>query len=149
MVELLINHVTALRRDVEERRTSAGTVQVGVYRSIRPEHLAHAMVYLQTAIDLDKAGRTRVDVITDAPADEAEQTIHDIAIDIYKGITNLLAEVPASQLEDYLKRWEQADYQPPFPLSYKLDCVMKDGYRLEDIRKVMEDLIQDHMRKAA
>jgi hypothetical protein len=122
-VELLIDHITALKRDVETRRTASGEKQVGVWKNLRADHLAHAAVYLHVAIDIDRGSGFRVAVITEKPPDEEGQEQVDEKKPKQEdlvGIIALLAEVPKDQLRNYLGRYNSSDYQPPFPLSYKL-----------------------------
>jgi hypothetical protein len=121
-VELLIDHITALKRDVETRRTASGEKQVGVWKSLRADHLAHAAVYLHVAIDIDRGSGFRVAVITEKPPDEEDEQVDEKKPkqEDLVGIIALLAEVPKEQLRDYLGRYNSPDYQPPFPMSYKL-----------------------------
>ena len=49
-IELLIDQVTAIRRDVEVRKTLSGERQVAVWKKVRADHFAHSMGYLQIAI---------------------------------------------------------------------------------------------------
>ena len=50
-VEVLIDQMTSIKRDIEKRKTPSGEIEVGVWRKLRADHLAHASLYLKTAID--------------------------------------------------------------------------------------------------
>lgn len=124
-VELVIDHVTALKRDIETRRTASGEMQVPVYRKLRADHLAHAWLYMTTAIEIDRGKRARIAVI-------GKKTQEEIPPDVKEEIDRLtediatLAEVPATQLEEFVKAGND-DYELPFPLSYKLSR-LKERY---------------------
>lgn len=133
--ELLIDHVTALKRDIQTRRTQSGEVEAAVWVKLRAEHLAHAWLYLKTAADIDRSRGARIAVIgvttsdtkeTPAPTDQPDsQTI--------KAILSLLAEVPAEQISQFLA---DENNELPFPLSYKLGKAKKE-FELDDILWVM------------
>lgn len=132
-IELLIDHVTALKRDVETRRTASGEKQVGVWRNARPDHLAHAALYLKTAIEIDKGKGFRV-VIIGKKEDEpvVEEDKNKPKQEDMIGIIALLAEVPPHQLSGWLVKKGHTDYEPPFPLSFKLGKA-EARYKVEDI----------------
>lgn len=143
-VELLIDHITALRRDVEPRKTSAGEVLFGVYRAIRADHLAHAMNYLQAAIDIDqeRAGTVRVAEATPPAYQEPEQLPgEDIPKEIRDRLLSWLGEVPKDQLQEllsYENRYPEIKQETlPFPLSYKYQCCLNDGFTPEQILAVV------------
>lgn len=141
-IELLIDHVTALKRDIETRRTQAGEVQVGVYRKLRADHLAHAMLYLKIAAEVDAGRRTRVAVIGAAQGNEQEEPEdeHKPKDDAIVEITAKLAEVPKEQLSSYLAgHYDESEL--PFPLSYKLQRVREMEFSEEDIEWVMAKLL--------
>jgi hypothetical protein len=142
-MELLIDHVTALKRDIETRRTQAGDVQVGVYRRLRADHLAHAMLYLNTAMEIDDGRKSRVAVIK-SQNEKSEENVVDVnkpKDDIIVEITARLAEVPKEQISSYLGGTYEENKKLPFPLSYKLKVVKDAGYSDEDIEWVMEKLL--------
>jgi len=133
-VELLIDHVTALKRDVEERTTRSGTIEVGVYRKLRMDHLAHAMGYLGIAMDIDKGKRGKVAVVGEMSAEEIvveEDSERPPKEDIVY-IVGKLAEVPKEQLSEYLLRRDSPKYEIPFPLSYKITKVSEYDQNVVD-----------------
>lgn len=133
MVELLIDHMTALKRDVETRRTSAGETEVGVWRKLRAEHLAHAWLYMKTAYDIQKGKGLRIHVPSreeEDPVEEVDETRpNDETI---KGIVSFLAEVPVEQIQDLLTNGNKENYKIPFPLSYKLQRLDENDYTDEE-----------------
>jgi len=141
-IELLIDQATALKRDIEKRRTPSGEVEVAVWRRLRADHLAHAWLYLKTAMEIDhgkKSGRMRI-IGKSEPEEEVE------AEDTYKPddetivkITTQLAEVPKEQLEEFISK-DGEEYTLPFPLSYKYSLV-NDEFSTEDILWVMIKLV--------
>jgi hypothetical protein len=142
-VELIIDHITAIKRDIETRRSQSGEVQVAVWRKLRAEHLAHSWLYLKTAIELDKGRGMKIAVIGKSEEEtektDAEDTYKPVA-EIVISLTAILAEVPKDQLREYLSK-EPGDekYEIPFPLSYKL--TRAEGYSQEDIVWVMNALL--------
>lgn len=146
-VETFIDHLTAIKRDTQVRRTKSGEVQVGVWLKLRPDHLAHASLYAWVANQIDTArGQSKIAIIgkTDdtepATIEEEEYTPKKETI---TGITRLLAEVPIEQIDDYLNGVDESENK--FPLSYKLGKA-KAKYDEEDIEWVMQYLIDDHAR---
>jgi len=55
-VEVLMDQMPSIKRDIEKRKTPSGEIEVAVWRKLRADHLAHAMLYLKTAIDSDTKG---------------------------------------------------------------------------------------------
>lgn len=142
-VELLIDHVTAMKRDVETRKTPSGEVPVGVYRSLRPDHLAHSMLYAKLAYDVDGGRRSRIAVIGRAePEEEPQEQEYQPDATTAAEIISLLAEVPLEQLAAYASG-EAGDGSLPFPLSYKMGLVKGGGHEEEDIAWAVEFLIED------
>ena len=41
----------SIKRDIEKRKTPSGEIEVGVWRKLRADHLAHALGYWFVAID--------------------------------------------------------------------------------------------------
>lgn len=85
MVDKLIQQTVALRRDVIEEKGRDGIRSIGVWRALGPDHFAHALVYLKTAIELDKLKkRYRIKVIGEGDntesVDEKEGDVGDLAI---------------------------------------------------------------------
>jgi hypothetical protein len=143
LVELLIDHVTALKRDVETRRSLSGEVQVGVYRKIRAEHLAHSWLYMHIAMEIDKGAKFRVRKIGKiAEEEDPEETKPGQPNNKeMTEITARLAEVPTDQLLDYVGSHNQVNYKPPFPLSYKLTTVEESDHTEENILWVIKNVL--------
>ena len=142
-VELTIDHVTALRRDIEERKTRSGTTEVGVYRKLRADHLAHAWAYLAVAIDIDKGKSGKVSVIG-AKKDEddvVEEDENAPSKETIVYIVSKLAEVPREQLSEYLLRRDHSGYVTPFPLSHKLTFLTEEDR--EEVDWVITEVLLD------
>ena len=141
-IELVIDHLTAIKRDVEVRKQRQGTVEVAVWRHLRPDHLAHAWSYLKVAMDVARGKRSRVAIIG-ANQDDEEPEPEDEnkpKNEIITGIVGLLAEVPVEQLAEYSEhRIKEEEYEMPFPLSYKLKRV-QENYEDEDIMWVIDNM---------
>lgn len=60
---LLFTHVGNLRRDVEENKTPLGIDQKVTWRSVGPDHLAHALLYAVVASLVEGNTRTKVRII--------------------------------------------------------------------------------------
>jgi len=145
-MELVIDQMTAIKRDLETRKTPSGEVQVAVWRKIRADHFAHSWLYLKTAIDAFKKRGMRIAVIgkTDIVEESLTEILED---DIIKKAISSLAEVPLIQLADYLANWESEDYEYPFPLSHKIDVCRTYGIGEQYILKAMEKLVIDSKPK--
>lgn len=140
-VEILIDQSTAIKRDTEKRRTPSGEIEVGVWRSVRPDHLAHSWVYLHTAVQVDRGRRTRIAIIGKKKEEEEEQVDENMPEnEVIEGIRPHLAEISVEQLEDYVATPKHIE-DLPFPLSHKMNFVVQ--YDEEDILWVMYDLIKD------
>jgi len=121
-VELIIDQVTALKRDVETRKSRAGETTVGVWRKLRADHLAHAWLYMLTAIEIDRGKGLKMAVIggsksTDNP--EAPEQSEVVDAETTRQIIALLSEVPKDQLRQYQAHervWMEAI---PFPLVWQ------------------------------
>jgi hypothetical protein len=145
IIETLIDHTTALRRDIEIRRTQSGETQVGVYRSIRADHLAHAWEYMHTAIEIDQGKKFRIEFIDiggedEQPDEDFEKVVTPEEIG---GITYYLAEVPISQLREYLAKRLDDEYELPFPLSFKMKVVL-EKYNMPKVEYVISHLVEKH-----
>ena len=152
--ERIIDHLTALKRDIETRRTPGGEMNVAVWRNSRPDHFAHSMLYLNSAVELQRGRNFRATVITtdieednDTPIDTAE-SLDDIGPNIMERIRDQLAhiisrlyEVPADQLTEFIANLDNEDYEPQFPLSYKLTKVAE--YDKLDVILAMKYIISD------
>lgn len=139
-IELFIDHATALKRDVETRRTASGEKQVGVWRNSRPDHLGHAALYMKTAAEIDKGADFQIVVISEQVEEEEEDETEDeynIHPDDRDFIYSILAEVPKEQLSLFLNKGQNEDWNMPFPLSFKYKKI-KDKYSIEDIMYVVE-----------
>jgi hypothetical protein len=72
-VDKLIQQVVSIRRDVVEKNRQEGSLDVGVWRALGPDHFAHALVYLKTAYDIDNTGaRFRFHIIGEEGEEEEE-----------------------------------------------------------------------------
>jgi hypothetical protein len=146
-VETLIAHVTALKRDVEEKRTASGTTRKVVWRKLRPDHLAHSMLYLKMGIEIDTGSHHRVAIIGKeiGSSEETDPTegpkeywpkAENIA-----GIVPFLGEVPQQQAQLYftLKNREELERDKlPMPLKYKLKRLTEDNdYDIIDVEWVL------------
>ncbi len=141
-VELIIDHTTALRRDIETRNLSSGPVEIGVYRSTRADHLAHTWGYLQVAIDIDRGKRFRMATLE--PEDEIDEQDEELlSDDVIKSIIYYLAEVPEEQIIAHLTHDENSDYKIPFPLSHKINQAQKE-YEMDEILWVMDYMLETY-----
>lgn len=147
-VEMLIDHVTALKRDVEKRRTASGEVEVGVWRKLRAEHLAHAWVYLKTAMDFDHQASFRSAVIGARTSQkqevEQEEVLEDTSGKLkeedFVEIVSKLAEVPVEQIKEYTVSHASENYKVPFPLRYKLSKL--SNFEQEQVLQVMDFILK-------
>lgn len=136
--ELIIDHVTALRRDLETRRSPSGEREVPVWRELRPSHLAHAWVYLKTAIEILRGKDYRIAEVgkdKGAPAKSADNTT---APHITR-ITYHLAEVPLAQLKAYVDSSEESK----MPMKHKLKLARAEGFGEKEIKEAAAFLIRD------
>lgn len=62
-VRLLFTHISNLRRDVEETKTPLGNEQKVTWRSVGPDHLAHALLYAIIASRIGGQTRTKVRIL--------------------------------------------------------------------------------------
>jgi len=142
-VENLISHVTSLKRDIEERRTASGLKKTVVWRRLRPDHLAHSMLYLKLAIEIDTGAHHKIAVIG-IPTEEDTQEEDDLTYwpkpDIIARIVPRLSEVPQEQAQIYFERQMAGTLsleQLPFPLRAKLKVLTKQEISLQDIEWVL------------
>lgn len=145
-VETFIDQMTSIKRDVERRVTASGTeVEVAVWHKLRADHLAHATLYMKTAVDSDSGGGFRVaNVNANKGTDNAIPVMEDGSAphpDIVDRLVALLAEVPKDQLRGYLMNRTVTGYEVPFPLSYKLPLALETE-KMDDIIWVMLNLIK-------
>lgn len=141
-VELLIDQTTALKRDIEFRKTRAGgEVPAVVYRSIRADHLGHSMLYLKTAVDIDAGGSGRVAIIgNSAPTEEEVEDKYELPDEKIRSIIRFLAEIPKDQLSSYIANKNNDDYAMPFPFSYKFGRAL-EKHTLEEVEYVISILL--------
>jgi len=147
MVETLISHVTSLKRDIEERRGPGGITRKVVWRKLRPDHLAHSLLYLKLAIEIDTGTHHKIAVIgqvsseEDIVSDEQNLTYWPKP-DIIAEIVHVLAEIPQDQAQTYFHRKLKDELEIaklPFPLRAKLPRLIGD-YSLMDIEWVLEKI---------
>lgn len=145
--EVLIDHITALKRDVETHRTASGEKEVAVWRELRATHFAHAWLYLKIAMEVIKGKRFRSRVIGKSNLKEqevAEEVREELGVpskETIIEITWLLAEIPLDQLEWFLNN-EDDELCPPFPLFHKL-AIARKRFEEDDIIYVIKQLIKD------
>lgn len=134
--ELIIDHITAIKRDIETRRVPGGEKAVVVWRELRPSHYAHAWLYLLIAIAVSRGKDLRSKLIAPAKYSVASsKTEEEITV------TSILAEVPYEQLKEYVKDPGKEIYNM-FPLDYKLSIARKT-FSEEVILRVANILFQD------
>jgi len=128
IIETVIDHVTALRRDTEERKKPSGSIEVGIWRSLRADHFAHAWLYLATAIDIDTRRGVRVASAENETQDDVDEVLsqYERGQEMLKGIVFHLAEVPVPQLAAWRLHREDEGYEMPFPLSFKMPDVLAE-----------------------
>jgi hypothetical protein len=136
-IELVIDHVTSLKRDVETRKSLAGETQVGVWRKLRADHFAHAWLYMDIARKLGRGRKFRVSGETTVEQETTDDG-YRMKEEILVGIVALLAEVPKDQLSGYLAQHDNENYEMPFPLSYKIGLA-KEKFDNEDILWVISN----------
>ena len=143
--EAIIDHITALRRDVETRNTPSGEREVAVWRELRASHLAHAWLYLKTAIEVARGKDYKIAVIgKEKKSKEKEATnVEGFSKASVIRITSLLAEVPLSQLQDFIVEKKENR----FPLNVKLEKVRDEGFTEPEIEYVAKILIKDNLLK--
>lgn len=142
-VELLIDHTTALKKDIETRRTASGETQVAVYRKLRAEHLAHAWSYMKIAKDIDRGRGSRISIASSEEVSEKEIDPNRPPDKAIIDITYHLAEVPKEQLSEYLVKKNYSDYKIPFPLSFKLKKVEETNWSEDFVEWVMGYLVEN------
>ena len=146
MVDTLISHVTALKRDIEERRMPGGVQRKVVWRRLRPDHLAHSMLYLKLAVEIDTGSHHKIAVIG-APTDEEDtgQETENLTYwpkpDIIAGIVPFLGQVPQEQAQNYfqLQQLEELEIEKlPNPLKHAYHRIIVDHkYTIKDFEWVL------------
>jgi hypothetical protein len=63
-VEVFMDQLMSIKRDIEKRKTPSGEIEVGVWRKMRADHLAHATGYLLIALGASQKRRFRIGRIT-------------------------------------------------------------------------------------
>jgi len=149
MVETLISHVTALKRDVEERRTPGGVQEKVVWRKLRPDHLAHSMLYLKLAVEIDTGTHHKIALIgvpnpNDIPDVDTENLTYWPKPDIIATIVPLLTQVPQEQAQLYfqLQLRDELDISKlPMPLAHSYKRVTVDkGCSIKDVEWVLSKI---------
>ena len=143
--ETIIDHVTALKRDVETRNTPSGEREVAVWRELRASHLAHAWLYLKTAIEIDRGKDYKIAVIGKNQKARTQETttVDGFSKTSIVRITSLLAEVPLNQLQKFLSEKKEN----AFPLKVKLEKIREEGFTEDEISYVAKILINDKLLK--
>ena len=143
-VELVIDQVTAIKRDLETRKTGSSEVQVSVWRSVRADHFAHSWSYLRFAMDYKKSGGGKVAVIGETTTEETVEETTDTykpSDEVIERVTSVLAEVPKDQLKDYFDTQGKME-NVPFPLSFKLTRV-PETVTMDELLWVILDILND------
>ena len=141
--ETIIDHITAIKRDVEKRKTPSGEKQVAVWRELRASHYAHAWLYLKTAIEIDKGKSFRTAVVGDRRVPTAqEELVSGVPNETLVSIVALLAEVPTDQLTWFVEEKEGTG-KTPFPLSHKLKVTRERLFVEEDIIASAKFILRD------
>lgn len=146
-VEMVIDQVTALKRDYESRKTLSGETQVAVWRAIRPDHFGHSWLYLRFAMESQKGGHGKIAVVGNTEEENLEEAEESYkpSEETIKEITSILAEVPKEQLQAFFDSNAVME-TIPFPLSHKLKQV-PDGITTEDILWTVLDMLNDKPKK--
>ena len=58
-----MDQLMSIKRDIEKRKTPSGEIEVGVWRKMRADHLAHALGYCFVAINSTAKRRFRLAVL--------------------------------------------------------------------------------------
>lgn len=146
-VEILISHATSLKRDIEERRTTAGVKRVPVWRKLRADHLAHCMLYCKLAIELDTGAHHKLVILgkTPTPGISEEEVIIDEKgytphLDIIATLLPVIAAVRQEQAQVYftLKQAGDVDMKKlPFVVQHSIKQAQKLGGKMEDIEWIL------------
>jgi hypothetical protein len=144
MVDTLISHVTALKRDIEERRTPSGIRKTVVWRKLRPDHLAHCMLYLKLALEIDTGTHHKIVVIGKSPKEEESSEVDNLTYwpkpDIIAGIVPFFGQVSQEQAQLYFQLQLQEKLDPktlPMPLRHSYNRAVGEKYQLQDIEWVL------------
>jgi len=114
-VRLLVDQVTALKRDVEERQKAGIKVEVPVYRAVRADHLGHSWSYLNIAKMLGQSASGKIKIIKEEE-DKEELPVLEMPEDDYRTIISHTAEVKKEEMEAWIYKGEE----PSVVLAHKL-----------------------------
>jgi hypothetical protein len=122
--ETIIDHLTAIKRDLREVKKPSGVVEEPVWVELRPSHYAHALLYLMTAVEIARGKDYKIVVVG---AGGRVSTLNDPNEIVDEGITRgalsgavyFLAQVPLDQLKWFIDNKEGTE-KTPFPLSVTL-----------------------------
>jgi hypothetical protein len=131
-IHLIVDQVTALKRDVEERTRGGIKIEVPVYRSVRADHLGHSWSYMNVAVDLGRVGVGKIAIVSAQQPDTDDDIVLGMAEETYKAILWQLAEVK----KDEIKEWLYDGVEPSVVLSHKLSFLTM--YDDDLIREAME-----------
>jgi hypothetical protein len=147
MVDTLINHVTALKRDIEKRKKLGGVVEeAAVWRTLRPDHLAHCMVYLKTAVEVSGSRVGRIAVIGQSGVEkEVEVDLEGYypTQDTIARLSPVLSQVRQDQALIYFEQREEDDFDIanlPMPLRHCLNNAVKQEFEWEDIDWILRHI---------
>jgi hypothetical protein len=147
--EILISHVTSLKRDIEERRTSAGVKRIPVWRKLRADHLAHCMLYCKLAIEIDTGAHHKIAIIGGAvqPGVSEEETKEEIVEGGYVPHANdialllpKLSSVRQEQAQIYFNLKQSGKLEKtklPLYLQHGINQAKALGGKIEDIEWIL------------
>jgi hypothetical protein len=107
-IYVLVDQVTALKRDVEERQKANIKVDVPVYRSVRADHLGHSWSYLNVALWLGRSAGGMVAIVESSSPEEVEEIELTISMETYKEILYHISEVKKDELQEWLTSREES-----------------------------------------
>lgn len=145
-IEIIISQVTALKRDIEKQKKTAGlTVDVAVWRKLRPDHFTHCLLYAKMAIELSGGSTGRFALVGATNRNRGiiepqEEGVYYPSNAIIAEIVPILAEVRQEQAILYFRLKEEGSLDIeslPNPLKHKLKMA-SEKYKIEDIEWVLE-----------
>lgn len=147
IIEILISQVTALKRDIEKQKKTAGlTVDVAVWRKLRPDHFAHAMLYAKMAIELSGSSVGKFAIIgsTISKAEEAyaQDGSYYPTNQVIAELVPVLAEVRQEQATLYFQKKSEGKLEIdllPNPIKHKVKVAL-EKFKIEDIEWVLQHI---------
>lgn len=130
-IYLLVDQVTALKRDQEERQKANIKIDVPVYRAVRADHLGHSWSYLNIALQLGRSAGGKVAIIANSDK-EKEEVVLELSLDDYKAIMYHMSEVKKEEMEAFIATGEMSVI---FNHKYSF---LKEDYDLDTVRTALE-----------